>query len=282
MGKNININSEEWRDVVFADKNKTYGAYKLRSTSSKRYVVAFLVVLGFVGIVGAVPYLMKEVQKQIEKRAEGTKEEVKMAEVEEPEEPEEEVLPPENLPPPPPPVKASIQFTPPVIAPDEQVTEDNQIKDQEDLNKDKGLEIGNFNNLEGSRDANAISADQAFQNTQVTGTGDAKPKEQIFKVVEQMPEYPGGQSELFKYLSSNIKYPTIAAENGIEGRVIITFVVGKDGSITSVKVARSLDPSCDKEAVRVVKSMPKWVPGRQNGQNVTVEYTLPVTFKLQK
>ena len=86
---------------------------------------------------------------------------------------------------------------------------------------------------------------------------------------------------LMQYLGSHIKYPTVAEENGIQGRVICTFVVERDGSITDVKVARSVDPSLDKEAVRVVSSMPKWIPGKQNGSAVRVKYTLPVTFKLQ-
>ena len=103
----------------------------------------------------------------------------------------------------------------------------------------------------------------------------------VFDVVEQMPSFPGGQGALMQWLSSNIKYPVIAAENGVQGRVIIQFVVEKDGSVSGVTVAKSVDPSLDKEAQRVVKSMPKWIPGKQNGSAVRVKYTVPVTFKLQ-
>ena len=95
-----------------------------------------------------------------------------------------------------------------------------------------------------------------------------------------MPEFPGGQAELFKYLSENTHYPEIAELNRIEGRVIVTFVVERDGSITDVKVAKSVDPSLDKEAVRVVKSMPKWKSGKQNGEAVRVKFTVPITFRL--
>lgn len=107
-------------------------------------------------------------------------------------------------------------------------------------------------------------------------------EEVIFVVVESMPEFPGGQQALFKFLSENVKYPVIAQENGIQGRVICQFVVNKDGSIVDVEVVRSGgDPSLDKEAVRVIKSMPKWKPGKQRGKAVRVKYTVPVNFKLQ-
>jgi len=131
--------------------------------------------------------------------------------------------------------------------------------------------------------------------------------ETVFDVVERMPEFapctydityyvrkddqfvretktinnPGGQNGLMMFLNHNVKYPSIAEENGIQGRVICKFVVERDGSITEVKVAKSVDPSLDKEAVRVLKSMPKWIPGMQDGKPVRVQYTVPVTFKLQ-
>lgn len=103
----------------------------------------------------------------------------------------------------------------------------------------------------------------------------------VFQVVETMPSFPGGDKELFKFLSQNVKYPVIAQENGIQGRVICQFVVNKDGSIVDVEVVRTVDASLDKEAIRVIKSMPKWSPGKQRGKSVRVKYTLPVNFKLQ-
>ena len=107
-------------------------------------------------------------------------------------------------------------------------------------------------------------------------------EEVVFVVVETMPEFPGGQQALFKYLSENVKYPVIAQENGIQGRVICQFVVNKDGSIVEVEVVRSGgDASLDKEAIRLMKSMPKWKPGMQRGKPVRVKFTVPVNFKLQ-
>ena len=107
-------------------------------------------------------------------------------------------------------------------------------------------------------------------------------EEVIFVVVESMPEFPGGQQALFKYLVENVKYPVIAQENGIQGRVICQFVVNKDGSIVDVVAVRSSgEASLDKEAIRVIKSMPKWKPGKQRGKPVRVKYTVPVNFRLQ-
>lgn len=104
---------------------------------------------------------------------------------------------------------------------------------------------------------------------------------EVFQVVEQMPEFPGGMDKLMEYLSKNIKYPSIAQENSIQGRVIVEFVVNKDGSIVEPKVMRSVDTSLDNEAMRVIKSMPKWNPGKQRGKAVRVRYTVPVLFRLQ-
>mgnify|MGYP003412864597 FL=1 len=104
---------------------------------------------------------------------------------------------------------------------------------------------------------------------------------QIFEVVEQNPAFPGGDEALMEYLKKNLKYPSVAQDNGIQGRVIVQFVVNKDGSIVDPKVIRSVDPSLDKEAMRVVQAMPKWTPGRQRGKTVRVRFTLPVTFRLQ-
>jgi len=103
----------------------------------------------------------------------------------------------------------------------------------------------------------------------------------VFVIVENKPEFPGGDAALMKYIAESIKYPVIAQENGIQGRVICQFVVNKDGSIVDINVVRSVDPSLDKEAIRVIKSMPKWKPGKQRGKAVRVKFTLPIVFRLQ-
>ena len=105
-------------------------------------------------------------------------------------------------------------------------------------------------------------------------------EQQVFDMVEQMPKFPGGQSALMQWLSTNMKYPKIAAENGIEGRVYVSFIVRSTGEITDIKIARSVDPSLDEEAIRTISRMPKWIPGKQGGEAVNVRYTMPLTFRL--
>ena len=112
-------------------------------------------------------------------------------------------------------------------------------------------------------------------------TEEASDEGEIFQVVEQMPEFPGGMQALMAYLSKNIKYPSVAQDNGIQGRVFISFVVNKDGSIVDPEVIKSVDAALDKEAMRVIKAMPKWNPGKQRGKPVRVKYTVPVLFRLQ-
>ena len=129
------------------------------------------------------------------------------------------------------------------------------------------------------------SSVQQNQNNVGSFNSEAKPEpvktETVYDVVEEMPSFPGGASGLMAYLSQNIKYPVVAEENGIQGRVVLTFVVERDGSITDVRVVKSVDPSLDAEAKRVIRSMPRWKPGKQNGSAVRVKYTTPVTFRLQ-
>ena len=109
----------------------------------------------------------------------------------------------------------------------------------------------------------------------------AKKNQQVFDVVEKMPEYPGGQAALFEYLQKNVKYPADAEKKKVEGRVLVTFVVNTDGSITDIEVVRKTFPSLDAEAIRVISGMPRWKPGEQKGQKVRVKYTVPLTFRLK-
>ena len=159
-------------------------------------------------------------------------------------------------PPPPPEVKAPEEI---IIVDDDEKVEEIEINSEE---TDDEIEI----------------APPVEQKVEV----EVEEDETVFVVVETMPEFPGGQAELMKYLSNNVKYPVIAQENGIQGRVVCQFVVNRDGSIVDVEVVRSSnEASLDREAVRVIKSMPKWNPGKQRGKAVRVKYTVPVNFKLQ-
>ena len=136
-------------------------------------------------------------------------------------------------------------------------------------------------NQEGSDDADKF---QAIAEVVVVKEPEPEPvkEEEIFVAVQQMPEFPGGQAALMKWLSNNIRYPQIALDNGISGRVVVKFVVEKDGSVGNVQVVKGVDKDLDKEAMRVVRAMPKWQPGKNNGQAVRCYYNLPVTFRIQE
>ena len=172
-------------------------------------------------------------------------------------------------------VKSSIKFTAPVIKKDEDVKPEEEMKNQDDLQKTKTT-IGAFNVVGNDE----VGGEVLKAKEEIAQPEPPKEEEnKVFDVVEEQPSFPGGQGALMQWLRDNIKYPVIAAENGIEGRVIVQFVVSKTGSISDVRVARGVDPSLDREAVRVVSSMPNWTPGKQNGTSVNVRYTLPVTLK---
>jgi protein TonB len=166
---------------------------------------------------------------------------------------EEEIIPPSATPPPPPPPPPA-PTTMLEIVDDEEEIEEMEVEDQE-IKEDTEVEI--------------VQREEVVE------------EEQIFTIVEEMPTFPGGEAELFKYLGKNIKYPQMATDAGISGVVYVTFVVGKDGKITDVKVLRGIGGGCDEEAVRVVKSMPPWKPGKQRGKPVTVQYNLPIRFTLR-
>jgi len=277
MDKFINLNSTEWCDLVFEGRNKSYGAYKLRQTSSRRYLVAFLIMVAFTAIIAVLPQLYGVVENLTKKDLGPMEEVVELSNL-----PIEEQVPEENIikqevAPPPPPLKSTIQFVPPVIARDEEVTEDDKMKTQDELQA-TDLQIS-VADVKGTDEEHGIDIAELNQNKVIVEekVDDEKP----FEVVEQAPSFPGGLAELNKFLSDNIRYPVIAQENGIQGRVIIKFVVSKTGDISDIQVIRGVDPSLDREAVRVVQAMPKWIPGRQRGQAVPVYFTLPVVFRLQ-
>lgn len=172
-----------------------------------------------------------------------------------------EITRPENTPPPPPPPPA------PAVTEVLNVVDDDVELEQQEI-------------ISSEDDASAAQT-ETFVAPVVEEEEEEESAQQIFTVVEKQPEFPGGTAELFKYLSKAIKYPVIAQENGIQGRVVCSFVVNRDGSIVDIQVMRGVDPSLDKEAVRVISEMPKWKPGEQRGKPVRVRFILPVQFRLQ-
>ena len=274
----IDLISSDWVDLVFEGRNKAYGAYRLRKSTTKRNIlamVAVVILLIVAFIILTVKNFVDEQRakvamtqvaeltnyKQPEKKAE-----VKQKKIEvEPERVVERV-------------KSSIKFTAPVIKKDEEVKPDEELKTQDELMSTKTA-IGTFD-VKGNDDANG----EILKAKEVIAEPEPPKHEEenkVFDIVEQQPLFPGGPAALMKYLSENTKYPVVAQENGVQGRVTVQFVVEKDGSISDVHVLRGVDPSLDKEAVRVVKSMPRWTPGKQNGITVRVNYRVPVLFRLQ-
>jgi protein TonB len=176
--------------------------------------------------------------------------------------------------PPPPKLKEAIKFTAPVI--DKNATEEDEIKTQEEITKSEAIIFNQ--DIEGSKDADAVDPNTLDKVEKVTAE---VVVQKPFDIAEVMPSFPGGEKELMKFLNDNLKYPVVDMEQGTQGRVVLRFVVGIDGHISEVTIQRSLSPTTDKEAVRVVRAMPKWIPGRQNGKPVPVYYSLPVRFKLE-
>lgn len=283
MAKDVDLTSREWCEIVFEGKNKDFGAYKLRESSPARHTKAIVSVLIALAIILTLLILSvngvfnkpEEEQTAISTEQEIATFDAEEEEIEEEEEeqfqmPEpEEIIAPEE-------VANQQQVTDLLIVEDDKIEEDKQVKNQEDVLENEAA-VGAVDITEGTNDLNKVIIQE-----QVIAAPKVEDEQPVsIAMVEQKPEFPGGEAAMYKWLGDNIVYPSAASEEGVQGRVVVEFVVGKDGSISNVKVVRPRHPALDKEALRVVKAMPKWLPGRNNGQPVKVTYTLPVTFKLQ-
>ena len=254
-------------DIVFEDRNKAYGAYDLRKNHNRSVAIALLITgASFVFIV-SLPAIIDWINN-------------KMEEVEVPVDitpldltappPIDETEPPPPPPPPPPPVMETVKFTPPVV------TDEEVVEDPPPVQTEETPQIST-ETVEGSGDE-IIIPDEGTGNQVVEAVVEAP-----LTIVEQMPTFPGGEAEMMKYIQKNVSYPQMEKEGQIQGTCYVTFVVEKDGSITDVKVLRGVSggPGCDKEAMRVVKSMPSWKAGKQNGREVRVQFNLPIKFTLR-
>lgn len=282
MAKDVDLSSKEWRDIVFEGKNKEYGAYEMRAKSVSRHNKAMIVIVIVIIAVFALAFLVNTVFKSVEARptdeaeqalvemaTEEAEEETPEEEPQRVEEQQPEVVKEELL--------NTVKLTEIAIVDDNEVKE--EIKSQDEL-RETETAVGKQNEDRGVDDI--INAQE---HKDVVVVEEKKPEpvddNKVFESVEQNPQFPGGDAALLKYVSDHIRYPSVAQENNIQGRVVVQFVVTKTGSIGQVKVVRSKDPDLDKEAVRVVKTLPKFVPGKMNGHAVNVWYTLPITFRLQ-
>ena len=269
---NIDLNSKQWCELVFDGKNTEFGAFQMRQESTSRHNKAMIIVAILVVLIITLPALFRYIAPK-------KQEEVKMTEVTQltklppPEVKNNDVIKKVDAPPPPP-LKSSIKFTAPKIVKDEDADRED-VKTQEEIISAKV----------------AVSVADVKGNDEIHGQDIAdlrkvaqeKPKEEveeIFTVAEQMPQFPGGPAALQEFLAKNLRYPPIAAENGISGTVVVRFAVWKAGSIRNIEVLSPVDRSLDEEAVRVIKSMPNWIPGKQNGNSVSVYFVAPVKFQL--
>ena len=289
--RNVDLTSQEWRDLVFADKNKDFGAYEIRRQSDRRHNMAVLftvvgLIIVFILILAYSKYSdyraeqeQLALQEQREKMA--SAELLQQEEEPEPEhEPEEQKMEME-IPQVPEEVLATVQVTQIAIVDADKVK--NEIMDMEEQKEDNTAR--GVVNQEGSDDVDKfkeVKEQVVVKEPEPPAPVVEKPKvDEIFVAVEQPAEFPGGQAAMMKWLSSNIRYPEAAQQNEIQGRVVVKFVVEKDGSVSQVQVVKGIDKDLDREAVRVVQKMPKWQPGKNNGVAVRSYFNLPVTFKLQ-
>jgi periplasmic protein TonB len=252
-------------EIVFENRNRAYGAYELRKRYNKHMNTAFFIAISIFLIGVSIPAIMDYIDELAPIEAPTN---VELTLVEPPPLDKDEPPPPPPPPDPPPPVQETIKFTPPVVT-EEPIKEEDIPPPQEEIK---------------AQVSTKTQAGTDIIDLPVEGNGNAiieEPPSQIFTIVEQMPSFLGGEEKLFEYLSKNIKYPSMARENGITGTVYVTFVVEGNGKITDVKKLRGIGGGCDEEAIRVVKNMPDWKPGKQNGKSVRVQFNLPIKFTLR-
>ncbi|MCD8540646.1 MAG: TonB family protein [Leadbetterella sp.] len=263
-------------DLVFETRNREYGAYYLRK-NYRRYLTQatvvgtalFSLLFGAALAFNKIQSAGKEKEFEVDLTTMMLKEET----------PEEKIEIPEEVKPPmdePEPEVAQAKFLPPEPKKDEEVQFEEPPPPAEKLE----TTIISNKNVEGV-EATSVFIPPVLPKEAAIIKVEAPAEEEIFRGVEQDPEFPGGLSALMKYLQKNVNYPAAAQRANASGKVILQFVVEKDGSVGQISVIKSVGFGCDEEAVRVLKSMPKWSPGRQNGQAVRVWYTLPVTYTLQ-
>jgi len=253
---------EARNEIVFANRNKDYGAFVIRKLYDKRVINAFIIAVVGVVFLISFPLILEAIRGKMDDMKKTTQEVVVDLTAPPPVDPAE---PPPPPPPPPPPVQQTIKFVPPVVV--DKPVEEEAPPPQEKLEE---VAVG-VETQEGT-------GEEIAPPPEVVADPDAG---KIFTVVEEMPQFPGGgEAALLAYLRNNIKYPPMARENGIEGTVYVTFVVDKDGKVKEPKLLRGVQ-GLDEEALRVISKMPDWKPGKQNGRTVAVQYNLPVRFTLK-
>lgn len=278
MKNAVNLNSTEWCDIVFEGRNKSYGAFALRQSSWKRHILAFAIILLFVGFVTALPLIISTVKAATGIQPDNITDKYTMVVIDQPLNKVDEIAKPKM--PEPPKFIQMTKFVPLTIVDDSKVNNEEEIVTMEEAAKGKDA-IGKYKVENGSTDPDAVRKDIESIMTP-TDKGGTEKETETFRVVEVMPQFPGGEAEMYRFISTNLKYPVVDQEMGTQGRVSIQFVVSKTGEITNLVILKGISPTCDKEAMRVIKSMPKWIPGKQSGNPVQVYFTIPIVFKLKQ
>ena len=276
MAEVTNATATTLDDIVFADRNKAYGAYSLRQGYNKTIYRSL--------IAGSILFLVAMAAPTIITALTPKEEEQAMVEVDLMKLPPPPIDPNEPPPPPPPPVEVpkvnTVKFLPPEVKPDEDVPEETPPPTVEELKEAVAAE----KTQEGDPNAEEtiVAPEATAAPTKAEVAVEAAPKEEtVFTVVEQQPEFPGGMAALGQFLGKNIRYPAAASRANVSGRVFVSFVVNTDGQIYDVQVLKGLGFGTDEEAIRVIKAMPKWKPGKQSGRPVRVKYNLPISFQLE-
>jgi protein TonB len=257
--ENEKIKAPAFDDIVFETRNKEYGAYKLRTKYNRTVMWALLVGIVIIATTIITPYLNAKALENRMKRAE-RQVEIKMENLDQP---NETVAPPPPPPPPPADVVQQQRYVPPVVVDSIKPEDVTQLMTADDAQ----VEI---------KDQEVVEVVEVKEEVQ-----EAEPEEIPFVVVEEMPMFPGGDAELLKYIGANTVYPDIAKENNIQGRVIVRFCVTAKGGVSQVSILKGVDPELDKEAIRVVNTLPAFKPGKQGGKPVPVWYMVPITFTLK-
>ncbi len=263
-----NITSEFRNELVFADRNKEYGAYQLRKNYNRYYTIALSITMGILVVGFGVPKIVSAFQEKME---EVENVDIQLTDLEPPPVDKDEPEPPPPPPPPPPPAQEMVKFIPPVVV-DEPIVE--EVVTQEEL---KETEAGE-KTQEGTGDDVVIIPEEGTGDQVIEGPKEVSP----FISVEQMPEFKGGEGAMMKFIAENLEYPQAAKDASIEGRVHLKFTVTADGSIKDIVVLNKdkLGYGCEEAAIAVIRKMPKWTPGRQNGQPVPVYFNIPIRFRL--
>lgn len=270
LGSKLDILRQEWIDVVFAGRNKAYGAYELRQQNPRTTTRALFISIIVCALIISGPTIINKIKGFIPKADEKVK--ITNVVLAPPPPVNQEVKPPPPPPEPPKPKIDQVRFPPPVVKPD------NEVKEKDPPTKDE-LKVADPGQKDIKGDPNAdVQIDQPAGNADKVTEADPN---QIFTAVEKSAEFPGGIEKFYAFLNKNLRYPAVARENNVQGRVIVQFVVEKDGSLTDFKILRGIGSGCDEEAQRVLKSTPHWTPGIQNGRPVRQLYTIPISFTLQ-